>query len=259
MGTGELSGRKALVTGGSKGIGHAIAAKLSAEGAEVAIVARDADALAQAAKAIPGGKIHSIPADLSSADGCTAAAEAALAAMGGLDILVNCAGATRAGSFPDQPDEDWINGFALKFHGAVRLTRALWPALTESHGTVVNIGGGAAYTPGPGFMVGGAVNAALGHFTKALSKQGLKDDVNVNILHPGMTETDRMEQLLIQESEAEGTPLEEIRARKSAEAGLRRLGKPEDVAEAVAFLCSPRARHIQGVDIAIDGGATPGL
>jgi 3-oxoacyl-[acyl-carrier protein] reductase len=261
MSEAELTGRTALVTGASKGIGREIARRLAAEGASVALVARTADALADAAAGIEaeGGTAHAVAADLSTDAGCRTAAESALAVLGGLDILVNCAGATRAGAFPDQPDADWIDGFALKFHGAVRLTRALWPALVERHGTVIMIGGAAAYTPSPGFMVGGAVNAALAHFAKALSKQGLKDDVNVNILHPGMTETDRMEQLLEQEAAAAGEPVAEVRARMSAEAGLRRLGRPGDVAEAVAFLCSPRARHIQGVGIAIDGGATPGL
>ena len=261
MKNGELSGRSALVTGASKGIGKAIAARLAEEGVKVALVARASDVLTAAAAEIStkGTPAHAIAADLSTPDGCTGAANRALTALGGLDILVNCAGATKAGAFPGQPDSEWIEGFALKFHGAVRLTRALWPALVAAKGTVINIGGAAAYTPAPGFMVGGAVNAALAHFTKALSKQGVKDDVNVNILHPGMTETDRMEALLQQEAEADGVSIVEMRGRKSAEAGLRRLGQPADIAEAVAFLCSPRARHIQGVGIAIDGGVTPGI
>ncbi|MDG4647872.1 SDR family NAD(P)-dependent oxidoreductase [Roseibacterium sp. SDUM158017] len=257
----ELSGRKALVTGASKGIGRAIAMRLAADGAEVALVARSEKDLERVADEVAraGGKVHVIAADLSTFAGCEAAASRALEKLGGLDILVNVAGATRAGVFPDQPDQDWIEGFALKFHGAVRLTRCLWPALVAAKGTVINIGGAAAHTPAPGFMVGGAVNAALAHFTKALSKQGVKDDVNVNIVHPGMTETDRMEQLIEQEAEAEGIPLEEVRARKSLEAGLRRIGRPSDVSETVAFLCSPKTRHIQGIALTVDGGATPGL
>jgi NAD(P)-dependent dehydrogenase (short-subunit alcohol dehydrogenase family) len=261
MAKSELSGRKALVTGASKGIGRAIALRLAADGAEVALVARseeDLDRVADEA-ASAGSKVHVIAADLSTLTGCEAAASRALETLGSLDILVNVAGATRAGVFPNQPDEDWIEGFALKFHGAVRLTRCLWPTLVSAKGTVINIGGAAAQTPAPGFMVGGAVNAALAHFTKALSKQGLNDDVNVNIVHPGMTETDRMEQLLQQEAEAEGIPLDEVRARKSSEAGLRRIGRPEDVSETVAFLCSPKARHIQGIALTVDGGATPGV
>lgn len=261
MASPELAGRTALITGASKGIGREIARRLAADGCRVALAARGSKGLTEAVAEITrsGGEAHAIAADLGTEAGCRTAADAALAALGSLDILVNCAGATRAGTFPEQPDTDWIDGFALKFHGAVRLTRHLWPALVSARGTIINIGGAAAYTPGPGFMVGGAVNAALAHFTKALSKQGVKDDVNVNILHPGMTETDRLEELLIQEAKAEGVDIETIRSRKSAESGLRRLGQPADISEAVAFLCSPKARHIQGVGIAIDGGATPGL
>lgn len=258
----ELTGKVALVTGASKGIGRAIAARLAAEGCDVALVARDAEALASAAAEITarhGMRASAIAANLSSEAGCASAARQAMEAFGGLDILVNCAGDTKAGVFPVQPDADWTGGFSLKFFGAVRLTRALWEPLKARRGTVINIGGAAAYTPSAGFMVGGAVNAALAHFTKALSKQGLVDDVNVNIIHPGSIVTDRMEALVRQEAASTGVSEDEVRRRNRERAGIRRLGTPEDIAEAVAFLCSPRARHIQGVGIAIDGGATPGL
>lgn len=258
----ELMAKTALVTGASKGIGHAIAARLAADGADVAMVARDAAALQAAANAISirhGVRTMVISADLATHDGCQTAAERVIAGFGGLDILVNCAGDTKAGAFPAQPDEDWISGFSLKFFGAVRLTRLLWEHLKTRNGTVINIGGAAAYTPSPAFMVGGAVNAALAHFTKALSKQGLIDDVNVNILHPGATETERMETLIRQEAATSGLTEAEVRRRNYERAGIRRIGVPADVAEAVAFLCSRGARHIQGVGIAIDGGATPGL
>lgn len=258
----ELSGKSALVTGASKGIGKAIATRLAAAGADVALVARDERALSLAANEIAsrhGVRAVAIAADLGVEASCLYAAESAIAQFGGLDILVNCAGDTKAGRFPDQPDADWTSGFALKFFGAVRLTRALWAPLKARQGTVINIGGGAAYTPAPGFMIGGAVNAALAHFSKALSKQGLVDDVNVNIVHPGATVTERLETLIRQEAAAEGVSEGEVRRRSQERAGIRRLATPEDIAETVAFLCSPRARHIQGVGIAVDGGATPGL
>ncbi len=258
----ELEGKVALVTGASKGIGRAVAERLAAEGAAVALVARGEDDLRTAARTIAeqkGVRTAAIAADLSTEAGCNEAARRALDEFGRLDILVNCAGDTRAGAFPAQPDDDWLSGFGLKFFGAVRMTRALWEALKASKGAVVNIGGAAAYTPVPGFMVGGAVNAALGHFTKAASKQGLLDDVNVNIVHPGATVTERLERLIRQEAAAKGVTEQEIRERNETQTGIRRLGQPDDVAELVAFLCSPRARHIQGVGIAVDGGATPGL
>jgi 3-oxoacyl-[acyl-carrier protein] reductase len=258
----ELMAKTALVTGASKGIGHAIAARLAADGADVALVARDARVLHAVASEIStrhGVKAIAIASDLASHEGCQDAAERVIADFGGLDILINCAGDTKAGAFPAQPDDDWVSGFSLKFFGAVRLTRLLWEHLKVRSGTVINIGGAATYTPSPGFMVGGAVNAALAHFTKSLSKQGLIDDVNVNIVHPGPTETERMEMLIKQEAVASGLSQAEARRRNYERAGIRRLGTPADIAEAVAFLCSQRARHIQGVGIAIDGGATPGL
>lgn len=257
----ELAGKAAVVTGASKGIGRAIAERLAGEGANVLLLARSADALDGVAAGIraAGGEAEPFPADLSTLEGCEAAARAADERLGRVDILVNNAGATRAGAFPDQPDADWVDGFALKFFGAVRLTRLLWPRLVEARGTVVNVGGGAAYTPQPGFMIGGAVNAALANFSKALAKKGLADDVNVNIVHPGMTLTDRLEELLAQEAAAEGITVEEVRARRVAAAGARRLGTPEDMAAVVAFLCAPSARHVQGVSLIVDGGATGGF
>lgn len=257
-----LAGKVAVITGASKGIGRAIADRLAADGANVFLLARSDDALAAASEEIE--KAHGVSAgyqavDLKTLHGCEQAAHAVLDRYGRVDILVNCAGDTKAGIFTAQPDEEWLDGFDLKFHGAVRLSRLLWPALKEAKGTVVNVGGAAAYTPGPNFMVGGAVNSALAHFTKSLSKLGLKDDVNVNIVHPGMTVSDRMQMLLEQQSKNEGISIEEAEERNVAGAGIRRLGQPEDVANAVAFLCAPASRHIQGVQIAIDGGATGGM
>lgn len=262
MRDGILAGKTAVVTGASKGIGRAIADRLAADGADVFLLARSGDTLAAAAREIESAHgvstgFHAV--DLKTLAGCEQAAKAAIDRFGRVDILVNCAGDTKSGIFPQQPDAEWLDGFDLKFHGAVRLSRLLWPALKQAKGTVVNVGGGAAYTPSPNFMVGGAVNVALAHFTKSLSKLGLKDDVNVNIVHPGMTVSDRMQMLLEAQSRNEGISVEEAMERNVSGAGIRRLGQPEDVAHAVAFLCSPASRHIQGVQIAIDGGATGGL
>ncbi len=258
----NLENRVAVVTGASKGIGFAVALELSRQGADTFLVARDGDRLAEAAARIEretGRRSTFAAADLSTEAGCAGVADAVLDAFGGVDILVNNAGATRAGRFVAQPDADWIEGFALKFHGAVRLTRLLWPELVKRSGSVVNVGGGAARTPAPGFLVGGAVNAALANFTKGLAALGIEEHVNVNIVHPGMTVTERMEDLLKAQAADGGTDLETARASAIAREGVRRLGEPEDVAALVAFLCSPAARHIQGTAIAVDGGATRGV
>lgn len=260
--TKDLLGKTAIVTGASKGIGYTIAEHLMKEGCNVILMARNTDALKKATLEMSensDSKVKYIAADLSSAGGCTAAATEALKAFDRIDILINCAGATKAGVFPEQSDEEWNDGFSLKFFGSVRLCRALWPELSRNKGTVINIGGGATYTPSAGFMVGGAVNAALAHFSKSLSLQGLKDDVNVNIVHPGMTVSDRMFTLFEQQAKLVDITVDEVMHESVKKSGLRRLGQTEDVAVLVTFLCLPKARHIQGQGIAVDGGATPGL
>ena len=151
-----------------------------------------------------------------------------------------------------------IDGFALKFFSAVRLCRLLWPELKKSKGYVVNIVGGFARTPASDFMVGGSVNAALANFSKALANQGLIDDINVNWVHPGLTKTERLQITFEARARQQKRTLEEIQKEMIKSEGIRRLGKPEDVAELVAFICSSKARHIHGTGISVDGGGSKG-
>ena len=252
-----FDGKVAFVSGGSKGIGLAVARKLAGEGARVFLAASNTERLQAAADSLPGeAGFHA--ADLRSLEGCEAAARASLDKFGRCDVLINAAGATKGGIFPDQPDEEMLDGFALKFHGAVRLSRALWPALKAANGTVINIVGGFARTPAADFMVGGAVNAALANFSKALADKGLQDDVNVNWIHPGLTVTERLEGIFADRAAQQGKTRDQIEVESIAAEGIRRLGQPEDVAGLVAFLCSPAARHIHGTGIACDGGGAKG-
>ena len=256
-----FSGKKVVVTGGSKGIGYAIAQRFASEGARVYLLASNTGRLENAAKVInaeTGQKAGFCAQDLRTIEGCEAAYMSTLKNMGGADILINSAGATKGGRFLEQPDSEMLDGFDLKFHGAVRLCRLFWPALTAAKGTVINIAGGFARTPDPDYMVGGAVNAALSNFTKALAGQGLRDDVNVNWIHPGLTVTDRMDEILDRRAEMEGKTREEVESEAISNEGLRQLGTPEGVAALVAFLCGPDARHIHGAGITIDGGGSKG-
>jgi NAD(P)-dependent dehydrogenase (short-subunit alcohol dehydrogenase family) len=157
------------------------------------------------------------------------------------DVLVNNAGATRAGAFVDLPDAVWLEGYALKFFGCVRLTRLFWPLLKASQGNVVNIIGGAARTPDPEFLIGGSVNAAMANFSKGLSKLGNRDDVNVNAIHPGNTDTERQEQLRQQRAAALGKTVEELRSEALVKNNMRRFGKPEDIAAPSRCSCAPNA------------------
>lgn len=258
----RLDGKVAVVTGGSKGIGRAIADALAGEGADCMLAARTEEDLRRTAGEIAethGTRVEFSAGDLRTPGACEELHRATLAAFGRVDILVNCAGATKAGPFLELDDETWMDGFALKFHAAVRLSRLFWPQLVESHGTVVNVIGGLARTPTPDVMIGGAVNAAFANFSKALAGQGLRDDVNVNTIHPGQTKTERHGTLMAARAEAAGTTPEAFEASIVERQGVRRLGTPEDVAHLAVFLCLPESRHIQGTAIAVDGGGTKGL
>ena len=257
----EFTGKVVVVTGGSRGIGRAIAAAFAGEGAQTVLAASNPTNLAEGAKVViaaGGPPPMTVAADLRTLKGCEQVFAEVNARFGRCDILINNAGATRGGDFFALPDDAFIDGFALKFFGAVRMTRLCWPLLKAAHGSVVNIIGGAARTPGPEFLIGGSVNAAFANFSKGLAGIGNREDVNVNVIHPGMTETDRMIQLFEQFAKAQNKTPDQVRDEQLSKTGIRRIAQPEDVAALALFLCSPVARHIQGTAIAVDGGTTPG-
>jgi NAD(P)-dependent dehydrogenase (short-subunit alcohol dehydrogenase family) len=256
----EFDGKVVVVSGGSRGIGRAIAVAFAREGAQTVLAASNAANLAEAAKAVAaaGPAPLTIAADLRTLAGCDEVAAQVSKRFNRCDVLINNAGATKGGKFLELPDDAWTDGFALKFFGAVRLTRLFWPSLKAAHGNVVFIVGGAARTPGPDFLIGGSVNAAVANFAKGLAAMGNRDDVNVNVVHPGQTQTDRVEQLFAQFAKAQNKTIEQVREESLVKSGLRRIGHTEDVAELALFLCSARARHIHGTAIAVDGGGTPG-
>ena len=259
---GEFDGKIVVVSGGSRGIGRAIAKAFAAEGAQVVLAANSEANLKKTADEIAaagGKKPDFVAGDLRQLAACQSVFDAVNKKYGRCDILINSAGATKAGLFLELTDENFHDGFALKYFSAVRLCRLFWPLLTKAQGHVVNIIGGAARTPDPLFLIGGSVNAAMANFSKGLAGLGKRDGVNVNVIHPGTTETDRIRQLFAQRAEATGGTPDDIRKQTMEKDGLRRIGQPEDIAELAQFLCSARARHIQGAAIAVDGGQTTGL
>jgi NAD(P)-dependent dehydrogenase (short-subunit alcohol dehydrogenase family) len=139
-----------------------------------------------------------------------------------------------------------------------RPARLFWPLLKQVHGNIVNIVGGAAHTPGPDFLIGGAVNAAMANFAKGLTALGNRDDININVIHSGQTQTGRVEQLFQQFAKAQNKTVDQVRAESLSKSGLRRIGQPQDIAALTVFLCGAQARHIHGTAIAVDGGGTPG-
>jgi 3-oxoacyl-[acyl-carrier protein] reductase len=257
---GEFSNKVVVVTGGSRGIGRSIAEAFAREGAQTVIASSSESNLAAASKTIAAAGLAplAVVGDLRKLEGCQNVLAKVQERFKRCDILVNSAGATRAGNFPDLPDDAWLDGYALKFFACVRMCRLFWPLLKAAEGHVVNISGGGARSPGADFTIGGSVNAAMGNFSKGLSQLGKKDGVNVNVIHPGATVTERFHELIEMRTKASGKSAEQLRAEATAKDGLRRLGQPEDIAALTLFLCSERARHIQGTAIAVDGGATVG-
>jgi NAD(P)-dependent dehydrogenase (short-subunit alcohol dehydrogenase family) len=248
----------AIVTGASRGIGRAIARRLASDGWRAALTARDAAALQAVVDQIreAGGDAASIALDLRAVDSAAAVVRFALERFGPVDVIANNAGATRRGAFLSLTDEDWADGFALKFFGAMRLTREAWPYLKRQSGSVVNIAGIGGRTPGPQFTIGGSVNAAMLSFTKALADIGLEDGVQVNAINPGSIRTDRLKLRLARianEHSLDPVTAERQLVRESGSVGI---GEPEDVANLVAYLISPAGRFIHGSLIDIDGGQT---
>jgi NAD(P)-dependent dehydrogenase (short-subunit alcohol dehydrogenase family) len=258
---GAFDGNIVVITGGSRGIGKAIAVAFARQGAQCVLAAANAANLAEAAKVVgqAGAEPVTVASDLRALAGCEKVFALVKERFGRCDILINNAGATRGGKFLDLADDVWLDGFALKFFAAVRMTRLFWPLLKASHGSIVNIIGAAARTPGVDFLIGGSVNAAFANFAKGLATLGNRDDVNVNVIHPGTIETDRVVQLFEQFGKANNMTSEQVRKDSLVKSGARRIGVPEDVAELAVFLAGPQARHIQGAAIMVDGGTTTGL
>jgi NAD(P)-dependent dehydrogenase (short-subunit alcohol dehydrogenase family) len=253
-----LAGKVVIVTGASRGIGRAIALRTARDGATVVLAARDPATLAKAVEEIKkdGGAAMAFPVDLRSPEAAAALVEAVIRAYGKIDSIVNNAGATKHGDFFELSEEDWADGFALKFFSAVRLSRAAWPHLKQTHGSVLNIIGTGGRTPGASFTIGGSVNGACLSFTKALSDIGIRDGVQVNAINPGWVRTERLRQLLQKETAEHGGNLEAAAAEVARKVNIVRLGEPEDVANLAAYILSPQSRLMQGAMIDLDGGMT---
>jgi NAD(P)-dependent dehydrogenase (short-subunit alcohol dehydrogenase family) len=241
----ELIGRRALVTGGSRGIGAAIAQRLLDAGAKVVIAARTPD------KDMPATATF-VAGDVTTSEGVEAITTKTLAALGGLDILVNNAGGARAflqGSWTI-PDPEWHDSFALNLFAAIRLTSAFLPALRASKAAaVVNISSAAATMPFGPFAHYGAAKAALEYYSRTLAMELAPSGVRVNVVSPGVIATPGSDEF------ARTTPgfspdvwIGNI--------PLGRIGATEDIAEVVALLASDRGKFLTGANYRVDGGMT---
>jgi NAD(P)-dependent dehydrogenase (short-subunit alcohol dehydrogenase family) len=258
-----LKGKAALVTGGSKGIGRAVARALAGEGARTMICARDPEALKRAAGEIEketGAEVLISAADLSELEAVKRVAAEAVTRLGRLDILVNNAGAIKGGDFLATPDDEWLRGWSLKLLGYIRMAREILPHMQrQGGGRIVNVVGAAARNPATTYMMGGAANAALINFTKALADLGARSNVLVTAVSPGPVKTERWDSLLHQQAAAAGTDPETFAKERAREFPLGRIATPEEVADLVCFLASERASFLTGIAITVDGGITRGV
>ena len=240
----EFSGRRALVTGGTRGIGAAIAQRLIDGGADVVVAARSSsDATPARATFVPG--------DLGTNEGAKAVADKALKTLGGLDILVNNAGGSRAflGGSETIPDEEWQRDLALNLLAAVRLTNAVLPALRISKAAaIVNISSTAATMPFPFDVHYGAAKAALDYYSRTLAVELGASGIRVNVVSPGPISTPNANELRKQFPISGDQWFEYV--------PLGRIGETEDIAEVVALLASDRGKFLTGVNYRVDGGMT---
>ncbi|HSZ40355.1 MAG TPA: oxidoreductase [Trebonia sp.] len=244
----EFNGRRALVTGGSRGIGAAIAQRFLDGGARVVTSARSAT------DDTPKGSAF-IAGDVSSEAGARQLVEQAVAALGGLDIVVNAAGASRVymGGPATIPDQEWQDSVDINFLSAVRVTTAALPALQESRAgaAIVNISTGVAKHPAqPPLLHYAAAKAALNAYSKGLATALAPAGIRVNVVSPGMVETPGGTEIVQTIADAMGAPLQAL----ARTVPLGHFGDPRDIAEAVAFLASNRGQWITGADLDVSGG-----
>jgi 3-oxoacyl-[acyl-carrier protein] reductase len=254
-----LAGRRAIVTGGSKGLGKAIAGELLAEGAAVTICSRNAgelEATAEELRKQAGGtaSLVAMPCDVTVPDQVAAFTEAAVSAMGGLDILVNNAGGARPGQFGTLTDEDWQADIEVKLFSQIRCTRAALPHLRRSEAPrVININAVYARYPDPAFLASSVNRASCLSLAKALSMELGKEKILVNSVNIGLVETPQWQN--IHQRRAPDMPAEQFFGQlAAAEVPLGRFGQPDEVAGLVAFLASDRASYIAGASIDVAGG-----
>ena len=257
-----LNGKSALITGANRGIGAAIAVELAKEGVHLCLVARDLAKLNEVAATIRDtanvrAVVHA--ADLREPAAAADSVQVAIDTFGRLDILVNNAGATKRADFFTLTDEDFLDGFALKFHGYVRMTRAAWPHLREVKGNIINIVGIGSRAGSAEFTIGGAVNVAILNFTKAMADIGIKDGVRVNAINPGLIETERFGRNIERTMRNRSCSREAAIAFLLSGHGTTRVGQPDEIGAMTAFLASAKAGYLQGSIVDVDGGATRSL
>ena len=251
-----LASRRAIVCGSTRGIGRAVATAFAEAGAEVTLLARDAEALDRARRELPGpGPHHAVAVDFADTEALRAAAEDEVQRRGPGHILLNNAGGPPPGPAHDAKPEAYAAAFAQHLLASQVLVQALLPGMREAgYGRIVNIISTSVVTPIRGLGVSNTIRGAVANWARTLASELAADGITVNSILPGFVGTERLASLVANRAERGGKTVAEVEAEMRAAVPAGRFGTPEEIAAVAAFLASPAASYVNGVNLPVDGG-----
>ncbi|MBN1537822.1 MAG: SDR family oxidoreductase [Anaerolineales bacterium] len=254
----QLNGKRALVTGASRGLGYAVALGLAKEGCHVALNSRNAENASRAADTIhkqTGNPVFTAPGDVSNASDITKIVEQAVKTLGGLDILMTNSGGPPAGAFESFDDDAWLSAIELVFMSHMRLIRAALPHLRQSKtASVLTLTSYSVKQPIPGLVLSNSIRSATVGLTKTLALELGSEGIRFNSVLPGWTDTERVQYLMEQRAKTNKTTVEDEIAKQMKDSPLGRMATPQEFANVAVFLISPAASYITGLMLTVDGG-----